>query len=172
MRRYRRICTSRRPSGVHHKYLPDQKKCGEATGTVLMGYKRLWLRKWRPPSRGTIKLNTDAAFSQNLERTGIGVVARNAEGELMKVWARAELKRSEPQVEEAAAIRMGMQMAWKANWRAVELQSDCKEVVDMINKKQKQQNNIVVILEDIANMRCLFELSLLCIEMGIDVHIV
>ncbi|XP_027122315.1 uncharacterized protein [Coffea arabica] len=88
---------------------------------------------------------------------GIGVVARNAEGELMKVWARAELKRSEPRVEEAAAIRMGMQMAWKANWRAVELQSDCKDVVDMLNKKQKQQNNIVVVLEDIANMRCLFE---------------
>ncbi|XP_027166351.1 uncharacterized protein LOC113766348 [Coffea eugenioides] len=115
------------------------------------------IKTWRPPSRGTIKLNTNAAFSQNLERTGIGVVARNAEEELMKVWARAEVKRSEPRVEEAAAIRMGMQMAWKANWRAVELQSDCKDVVDMLNKKQKQQNSIGVILEDIANMRGLFE---------------
>ena len=67
--------------------------------------------KWRPPTRGTIKINSDTAFSQNMERTSIGVVTRNAEGELMKVWARAELKHSEPQVEEAVAIRMGMQMA-------------------------------------------------------------
>ncbi|XP_027165365.1 uncharacterized protein LOC113765398 [Coffea eugenioides] len=92
-----------------------------------------------------------------MERTGIGVVARNAEGELMKGWARAELKHSEPQVEEAVAIRMGLQMAWEANWKAVEFQSDCKEVVDMINKEDKQQTRIAIILEDIANMRCLFE---------------
>ncbi|XP_071924941.1 uncharacterized protein [Coffea arabica] len=113
--------------------------------------------KWRPPTIGTIKINSDAAFSQNMERIGIGVVTRNAEGELMKAWARAELKHSEPQVEEAVAIRMGMQMAWEANWKAVEFQSDCKEVVDMINKEDNQQTRIAIILEDIANMRCLFE---------------
>ncbi|XP_071927124.1 uncharacterized protein [Coffea arabica] len=113
--------------------------------------------EWKPPTRGTIKINSDAAFSKNMGRTGIGVVARNAKGELMKAWARAELKHSEPQVEEAVAIRMGMQMAWEANWRTVEFQSDCKEVVDMINKEDEQQTRIAIILKDIANMRCLFE---------------
>ena len=44
-----------------------------------------------------------------MERTGTGAVARNAEGKLMKAWARAELKHSELQVEEAATIQMGMQ---------------------------------------------------------------
>ena len=82
-----------------------------------------------------IKINIDATFSQNMGRTGIGAVARNAEGKLVKAWARAAHKTSEPQVEEAAAIRMGMQMAQEANWRTVEFRSDCKEVVDMINKE-------------------------------------
>ncbi|XP_027127808.1 uncharacterized protein [Coffea arabica] len=90
-------------------------------------------------------------------RTGIGAVARNAEGKLMKAWARAEQKTSEPQVEEAAAIQMGMQMAQEANWKAVEFQSDCKAVVDMINKENEQDTRVDTILEDIANMRCLFE---------------
>ncbi|XP_027067691.1 uncharacterized protein [Coffea arabica] len=92
-----------------------------------------------------------------MKRTGISAVARNAEGKLMKAWARAELKVSEPQVEEAAAIRMGMQMAYDANWKEVDFQSDCKEVVDMINKEKDQHTRIATVLEDIANMRCLFE---------------
>ncbi|XP_027067716.1 uncharacterized protein [Coffea arabica] len=112
--------------------------------------------KWSPPPGGLIKINTDAAFSQNMRRTGMGAVARNAKGKLMKVWARAAYKTSEPQVEEAAAIRMGKQMAHEASWRAVEFQSDCKEVVDRINKENGQQSRVDVILEDIANMRCLF----------------
>ncbi|XP_071914084.1 uncharacterized protein [Coffea arabica] len=113
--------------------------------------------EWKPPSRGQIKINSDAAFSQNMKRTGISAVARNAEGKMMKAWARAELKVSEPQVEEAAAIRMGMQMACDANWKEVEFQSDCKEVVDMINKEKDHHTRIATVLEDIANMRCLFE---------------
>ncbi|XP_027102976.1 uncharacterized protein [Coffea arabica] len=91
--------------------------------------------KWIPAPRGLIKINTDAAFSQNMGRTGIGAVARNVEGKLVKAWARAAHKTSEPQMEEASTIRIGMQMAQEANWRAVEFQSDCKEVVDMINKE-------------------------------------
>ncbi|XP_027158012.1 uncharacterized protein LOC113759629 [Coffea eugenioides] len=112
--------------------------------------------KWIPAPGGLIQINTDAAFSQNIGRTGIGVVARNAEGKLVKAWARAAHKTSEPQMEEASLIRMGMQMAQEANWRAVEFQSDCKEVVDMINKETGQQSRVDIILEDIANMRYLF----------------
>ncbi|XP_071906812.1 uncharacterized protein [Coffea arabica] len=84
--------------------------------------------KWNPPSGGLIKINIDAAFSHNMGRPGMGAVARNAEGKLIKAWARTALKTSEPQVEEVAAIQMGMQMAREANWKAVEFQSDCKEV--------------------------------------------
>ena len=55
-----------------------------------------------------------------MKKSGIGAVARNSEGKLMKAWARAEIKTSEPLVEEVAAIRMGMQMAQEAKWREVE----------------------------------------------------
>ena len=59
-------------------------------------------------------------FQKNMKKSGIGAVARNSEGKLMKAWARAEIKTSETLVEEVAAIRMRMQMAQEAKWREVE----------------------------------------------------
>lgn len=71
-----------------------------------------------------IKINSDAAFSKNMNKSGIGAIARNGEGQLMKAWARAEIKTSEPPVEEVAAIRMGMVVAREAQWKELEFQSD------------------------------------------------
>ena len=56
-----------------------------------------------------IKINSDVAFSKNMTKSGLGVVARNQEGKPMK--ARVEIKASEPLIEETTAIRMGMVMA-------------------------------------------------------------
>ena len=50
-----------------------------------------------------------------MKKSGIGAVARNVEGKLMKAWARAEIKTSEPLVVEAAAIQLGMLLAQEAN---------------------------------------------------------
>ena len=46
-----------------------------------------------------------------MNKCGIKIVVRGREGRLMNAWARVEIKSSEPIVEKAAAIRMGMVMA-------------------------------------------------------------
>ena len=44
------------------------------------------LNGWEAPEEGWIKLNVDAAMSENI--TTLAVVARNKNGEVRKVWAK------------------------------------------------------------------------------------
>lgn len=43
---------------------------------------------WKPPGRGVVKINIDAAFSKRTDRSGLGVVTRDWKGRIMKAWAK------------------------------------------------------------------------------------
>ena len=103
------------------------------------------------------KINTDAAISAQMIRTGKGIVARNWKGEIMKVWAIMEEKIGEPELEEATAIRAAMQLGKEAGWRKIEIQSDCKSVIDCILTVSCNNCNCAVILEDIQKLREFFD---------------
>ncbi|XP_027086455.2 uncharacterized protein [Coffea arabica] len=105
-------------------------------------------RRWVAPQAGWIKINTDAALDQKHNRGGWGVVARNSSGELVGAWARPTEGCAEAQVEEALAIREAMVIAKQMGWRKVELESDCKLVVDRINAR-KEEVSIATIQLDI-----------------------
>nr|XP_027062864.1 uncharacterized protein LOC113689267 [Coffea arabica] len=61
-------------------------------------------RRWDTPQAGWIKLNTDAALDQKLNKAGWGIAARNSSGELVGAWTRPTEGCAEAQVEEALAI--------------------------------------------------------------------
>ena len=42
------------------------------------------LENWKPPTGRVIKINSDAIFSKTMNKNGIGAVARDGEGRLMK----------------------------------------------------------------------------------------
>ncbi|XP_071921741.1 uncharacterized protein [Coffea arabica] len=115
------------------------------------------LATWKPPGKGVIRINTDAAFSAGMDQYGLGGVARDWKEGIIKAWANAARKTNEPLVEEAVAIRMGMIKAKEAQWKVVEFQSDCKVVVEMIMKESIRDSRVAVILEDIQNMKSLFD---------------
>ncbi|XP_030964174.1 uncharacterized protein LOC115985370 [Quercus lobata] len=76
---------------------------------------------WEAPEDGWIKLNVDAAVSENA--TALAVVARNRNGEVLKVWA----KRHEwcfPMQAEAAAVYWAIQLAQKEKWQHIIIEGD------------------------------------------------
>lgn len=50
-------------------------------------------QRWTPLQCDTIRISTDAAMSAKKVRTGLGIVARNWNGELVEVRAVQELKK-------------------------------------------------------------------------------
>ena len=108
--------------------------------------------RWEPP-KGVIKINTDAAISARMVRIGLGIIARNWRGKIVKAKGISECKREEAGKEEALAIRSALVMAKDAGWTNIEVQTDCKGVVDQINTGNVQDNSIKTILEDIGDLR-------------------
>ncbi|XP_071926178.1 uncharacterized protein [Coffea arabica] len=43
---------------------------------------------WKPLGRGVVKINIDAAFAKGMDRSGLGIVARDWKGRTMKAWAK------------------------------------------------------------------------------------
>lgn len=78
---------------------------------------------WKPPKRGWIKLNTDAAAKKDKLRAGWGIATRGERGEIITCWARPERGCAEPVVEEAKAIRYALCKAKETGWR--KYQSNC-----------------------------------------------
>ena len=85
-------------------------------------------QKWSPPL-GTIKLNVDAATSNN--SAAIAVVARNHLGVPVKVWARS-IKLTTPLQAETEALLWAMQLARIEKWNHVVFEGDAKICIDAI----------------------------------------
>ncbi|XP_071924712.1 uncharacterized protein [Coffea arabica] len=109
--------------------------------------------RWEPPKEGVIKINTDAAISTKMVRIGVGIIARNWREKIVKAKEISECKRGEAGKEEALAIRSALVMAKDAGWTSIEVQTDCKGVVDQINIGNVQDSSIETILEDIGDLR-------------------
>lgn len=108
---------------------------------------------WEPPREGIVRINTDAAISAQMVRTGRGIIARNWTGRILKAQGQVESKEGQAALEEALAIREALKMARFAGWTKIEVQSDCKSVVDQINSGNVMVENLRTVLEDIQEMR-------------------
>nr|XP_027086474.1 uncharacterized protein LOC113708209 [Coffea arabica] len=119
-------------------------------------------QKWEPPKEGVIRINTDAALSAKMVRTGLGIIARNWRGVIVKAKGITARRRGEATTEEALAIRCALEMAKSARWTTIEVQFDCKYVVSLINSGNVQECKMIqTILEAIEDLKksftcCLF----------------
>nr|XP_027067422.1 uncharacterized protein LOC113693034 [Coffea arabica] len=114
-------------------------------------------RRWEPPKAGVIKINTDAAISNQSVRTGKGIIARNWTGKLMRAKGIMECKMGTAMEEEALAVRAALVMAKAVGWTKIEVQSDCKSVVDQINASSVHDISIATVLEDIEELKKEFQ---------------
>ena len=84
---------------------------------------------WSPPPLGYIKLNVDAAISQN--NSALAVIARDAHGFVLKAWSKILPKKS-PLSAETEAILWALQLAKSEAWSEIILESDSKNSIDAI----------------------------------------
>nr|XP_027071698.1 uncharacterized protein LOC113696490 [Coffea arabica] len=118
---------------------------------------RLSQHNWEPPKEGVVRINTDAAISAKMVRIGLGIVARNWRGDLVKVRGISRRKKGEAATEESLAIRSALEMAQAAGWTKIEVQSDCRNVVSSINAGNVQDCKLQTILEDIEALKTSFD---------------
>ena len=84
---------------------------------------------WSPPPLGYIKLNVDAAISQN--NSALTIIARDAHGFVLKAWSKILPKRS-PLCVETEAILWALQLAKSEAWSKIIMESDSKNSIDAI----------------------------------------
>ncbi|XP_027150299.1 uncharacterized protein LOC113750534 [Coffea eugenioides] len=114
-------------------------------------------QKWEPPKEGVIRINTDAVLSAKMVRTGLGIIARNWHGKIVKAKGIVTRRRGVPAIEEAMAIRSALEMTKNAGWTTIEVQSDCKCVVSLINSSNRQDCKLQTILDDIEDLKKNFD---------------
>ena len=79
---------------------------------------------------GWIKINTDAAISNNV--SALAAIARNTKGEVLQVWTKLHISCS-PLQAEASAILWAIQLAQSLNWDHIIFEVDAKDCFDPIS---------------------------------------
>ncbi|KAJ8431091.1 hypothetical protein Cgig2_007507 [Carnegiea gigantea] len=108
------------------------------------------------PDVGLYKLNFDAAKLSDWGY-GLGVVARDSEGE----WLRRLLRKGKvflgSEVEDALACVYALQRAQRQGFRNVIMEGDCLSLISKLKKKQHLASEISLLIDDILRLSSHFE---------------
>ena len=105
------------------------------------------------PSKGIIRIYTDAAINSRMIITGKGIIARHWTGKIMRAKGVVEKKKGDARMEETLTIRMTLQMAREAGWRKIAILSDCTKLGTIMCKN----GHLMTILDDIDDLTQGFE---------------
>lgn len=89
---------------------------------------------WEKPGLGFIKINSDGAFRGAADRSGVGVVCRNAGGDFVGGLGKSVLAKS-PFMAEGMALREAMRLRGKFLEFQVIFETDCVEPYRLISNK-------------------------------------
>ncbi|KAM2075262.1 hypothetical protein ACFX1T_038167 [Malus domestica] len=106
-------------------------------------------KHWHKPGFGTIKINTDAAWSKVTQRAGLGWVARDFAGVLQGVGGSGSMRFHSAAAAEAAAIREALEDCLLRGFGNVIIESDAKTIVQMIRNELTQDFRLECLLGDI-----------------------
>ncbi|KAL3846296.1 hypothetical protein ACJIZ3_003699 [Penstemon smallii] len=116
--------------------------------------------RWSAPPLNVIKLNFDGALADG--RSGLGVVARNHEGECLD-WRSLRINRKLPvEVAEASAAIKALELAIMKGWKHVILEGDCKVVIDRVREQNAFLGSFGVLVEDLKRLASSFDSIQVC----------
>ncbi|XP_024178198.1 uncharacterized protein LOC112184155 [Rosa chinensis] len=104
--------------------------------------------KWSRPPRGRLKINIDGSFCADTGSGGVGVVVRNYEGTCMATFARTVQYAQSAIHMEAEALRAGLLIAIHQDWKEIEVESDCVNLVNALHVDGDDLSDIGRILDD------------------------
>lgn len=87
---------------------------------------------WKQPQIGIVKVNTDAALFDDLNRYSYAIVARDHEGAMMEAMSSCRPGSLNPETAEAIGIREALSWVKSKNWPATVVETDCLSVVQAI----------------------------------------
>ena len=126
--------------------------CFAASQEMFMGLriKELISRNGTPPpTKNILKLNVDAAVNSKDQKTGLGTIVRDAEGKILAVGIKQAQFRERVSLAEAEAILWGLQVAKQVSSSSLILESNWKEVVELLNNTKGSRTEIYWILFDV-----------------------
>ncbi|KAL2944944.1 hypothetical protein RDABS01_033291 [Bienertia sinuspersici] len=106
------------------------------------------LKRWLAPPRGVIKINADAAIS-NDGWVGVGAVARNHDGDVICAATRRTRASWQPQIAEAKALVLAAKLGRRFGFEKVILETDCQELPNRLAKGDAHCSEVDAILGDV-----------------------
>lgn len=91
--------------------------------------------QWQSPLIGWLKINVDVAVDVQKQVVGLEVVIRDEKDKCIAAVVNTTKYFGNVAMAEAAAIKWGMQVALRAGLASVLLESDCLEVVELVNNR-------------------------------------
>jgi ribonuclease HI len=117
---------------------------------------RLRTDKWSPPAQGTLKINSDGAFSLDRGTGAIGAVVRDSSGSFREASARWLGHVGSALIAEAEAIQDDLHLITVGTGEHIVAKSDAQEAVSLGKNRTKQWSEISTILNEIEELASAF----------------
>ncbi|KAL5843786.1 hypothetical protein ACOSQ4_009744 [Xanthoceras sorbifolium] len=112
----------------------------------------LVVERWRAPSPGWFKINSDVAVDVRGRRLGFGVVIRDYTGKVLVSYTSLLLGLFSSDIGEALAILRGLRLAIDMGLSTVCVESDAASVVKQLSSRVSSCSDIGLILDDILSL--------------------
>ncbi|GAA0171718.1 hypothetical protein LIER_25688 [Lithospermum erythrorhizon] len=106
-------------------------------------------KKWTKPQQGWIKLNTDASWLKSTRFRAGGAVCRDANGDYLGATCWKLVGADSPFMVETSELRGGLEFAYYNQWRNIDIESDSKELINILTRKQYVTTEVEVLMGDI-----------------------
>ncbi|XP_024033543.1 uncharacterized protein LOC112095669 [Citrus clementina] len=104
---------------------------------------------WNCPPTGWFKVNVDAAVKIDNQRVGLGIVIRNSEGKLITAAIKPSKWLDRMDYAEAEATRFGLEVAEIAGCLPLIIETDSKEVLDLVSARKSTKAEIFWIVSEV-----------------------
>uniref|UniRef100_A0ACD5Y9T6 Uncharacterized protein n=1 Tax=Avena sativa TaxID=4498 RepID=A0ACD5Y9T6_AVESA len=108
--------------------------------------------KWTKPPTGWVKLNIDGSWKEGERKGGTGMILRDAGGGIIFAACRHLLSCENPLEEELLACREGLALVLEYSDQSIIVESDCLEMVNMINDSSSNCSMTVVLVNNIKRL--------------------
>ena len=107
---------------------------------------------WKPPPATAYKLNFDAAIFADLDRTGVGAIIRNEQGQVMAAMQAAGPKANSSDEAELLACRRSMEFAVDAGFTKLIIEGDNVNVMQAISSSHINCSLLGYVVDDIHHL--------------------
>jgi ribonuclease HI len=107
------------------------------------------VRRWKAPPPGWLKANWDASLDRRHGKMGCGVVVRDDKGLVIAARCQTILGYLDPQLAEARAALMAVQLCRENGFMSVEFEGDAKVMIDAVNSQGQDWSRLGEVKEDI-----------------------